>query len=105
MKKKIILLTFCLVLFLIFTALGYAWGPSPKERIKGHPWEHMLSPKPDNDQNLDFVVVAINSHFYVIFKSQSKVENFNDVGKLTDQKSASSIEQRSLNTHETRSKK
>jgi len=103
MKKKIILVAFCLILFLIFTALSYGLNFDP--RFREDPWEHMLSPKPDNDQNLNFVVLVINPHFYLIFKSQTKAENVNDLDKVTDQKSASSIKQRSLNTHETKSKK
>ena len=105
MKKKILLVVFCLLLFLIFTAFGYAWGPNPKYRLLEHPWEHMLSSKPDNDQNLNFVVLVINPHFYLMFKSQSKAENFNNSDKVTDQKSSSSIKQSSVNKNETRSKK
>jgi len=104
--KKIILLAFCLILFLIFTALGYGWGPDPKyDRIREHPWERMLSPKPDNDQNLNFVLLAINPNFYLMFKSQSRAEDFNSLDKVTDQKSSSSIKQSSLKKNETKSKK
>jgi len=103
MKKKIIFLAFCLILFLIFTASGYGLVFDP--RFHGDPWEHMLSPKPDNDQKLNFVVLVINPHFYLIFKSQTKVENFNDLDKFPSQRSASSITQDSLNKNETRFQK
>ncbi len=102
MKRKIILVSFCLMLFLIFTALGYA---EIDPRYKADPWEHVLSPKPDDDQNLDFVLLAINPNFCLILTFQSKAENFNDLDKSTDQKSASSIKQGSLNRNETRSNK
>jgi hypothetical protein len=103
MKKKIIFVAFCLILFLIFTALGYG-GPDPK-KMKEHPWGHMLSPKPDNDQNLNFVVLVINPHFYLMFKSPIKVENSNSLDKFPDLKSASPITQGSLNKNETMSGK
>ena len=103
--KKITFVVLCVVLLLIFTSLSYGWGPNPKyDRLREHPWEHALSSKPDNNQTLNLVVLVINSHFYLIFKSQSKVENFNEVGNLTDQKSASSKKRGSLNIHETKSK-
>ena len=51
MKKKIIFVAFCLILFLIFTALGYG-GPDPK-RLKDHPWDHLLSPGVPKDTTVD----------------------------------------------------
>jgi hypothetical protein len=101
--KKIIFVTFCLMLFLIFTTLSYG-RPDPK-KLRGDPWEHMLSPKPDNDNNLDLVVLVINSHFCLVFKSQSRVESLNHLNKSRDQQSASSIKQSSLYINETKSKK
>ena len=53
--RKIILLAFCLILFLIFTALSYG-GPDPK-RLKGHPEQEFLSP-PNRDQH-DHVLLVI----------------------------------------------
>jgi hypothetical protein len=96
MRKKIILVTFCLILFLIFTALGYAWGPKA-ERIRGDPWEHLKSPKIDDNQNLDFVLLIINPDFYLIFTFQSKVESFRNSDSL--------IKYDSLNKNETKRKK
>lgn len=105
MKKKIILLTFCLILFLIFTALGYAWGPNPKERIKEHPWGHALSSKPDDDRNLNFVLLLINPDLHLVFTFQSKVKNLSDSDELANQKLNSSIKHDFLGKNETRLKK
>jgi hypothetical protein len=103
MKKKIIFMAFCLILLLIFTASSYG-GPDPKHKLREDPWEHMLSPKPDNNQNLELIVLVINPHFYLIFKSPSRAENFRNLTELTNQKSDDSIKHNSLNRNETNSK-
>ena len=51
--KKIIFITFCLILFLIFTALSYG-EIDPK--YKEHPWDHMLSPRVPEDINVQVKV-------------------------------------------------
>jgi hypothetical protein len=102
MKKKIIFMAFCLILLLIFTALSYG-GADPK-KLREDPWQHMLSPKPDNNQNLELVILVINPHFYLIFKSPSRAENFRNLTELTNQKSDDSIKYNSLNRDETNSK-
>jgi hypothetical protein len=99
MKKNIIFVAFCLVLFLIFTALGYAWGPKA-ERIREDPWQHLKSPRPDDNQNLNFAFLVINPDLYFSFTFQSKVEIFKDSDKLTNQKSNASIKQGSGNKNE-----
>ncbi len=48
MKKKIICVAFCLILFLIFTALSFG-DIDPKYKARGHPWDHMLSPPVPED--------------------------------------------------------
>jgi len=57
MKKKIIFVAFCLILFLIFTALGYAWGPKA-ERLRADPHQELRSP-PSGDQFDDVLLVII----------------------------------------------
>jgi len=63
MKKKIIFVCFCLMLFLIFTALSYG-GPDPKYRLREHPWDHMLSPGLPGDTTVEVEV----SVFLIAFK-------------------------------------
>jgi len=105
MKKKIIFLVLCVVLLLIFTSLSYA-KPDPRyDRLRGDPWEHVLSPRPDNDQNLELVILVINPHFYLIFKSPCRTENSRNLTELTNQKSDNSVKHNSLNRDETNSKK
>jgi hypothetical protein len=48
MRKKIILVAFCLILFLIFTALSYA-KPDPRYIFQGDPWQELLSPPHPQD--------------------------------------------------------
>jgi hypothetical protein len=55
MKKKIIFMVFCLMLFLIFTALSYG-DIDPKYKARGHPWDHMLSPRASDDEAVQFEV-------------------------------------------------
>ena len=56
MRKKIIFVTFCLISFLIFTALSYA-DISPKyKKLRGHPWDHMLSPSVHDDGTVQLEV-------------------------------------------------
>ena len=103
MKKKIILIVVCAVFLLIFMSSSYG-GIDPRYVILEHPWEHLLSPTINNDQNLNLVLIVINYHFYLNLKSQSKVESFNDVSKSLDREFTSSIKQ-DLNTRETKFKK
>ncbi|MFQ6002799.1 MAG: hypothetical protein ACE5KJ_03550 [Candidatus Zixiibacteriota bacterium] len=70
MKKKIILMTFCLILFLIFTASSYG-GPDPKYRFRGDPWDRCLSPGVEENLNLDLVIVVVNPSFYFVYAFQS----------------------------------
>ena len=103
--KKIILVAFCLILFLIFTALSYA-DISPKyNKLREHPWEHMLSPRTGDNQNLNFVLLAINPDFCLILTFQSKAENLNNLNELTSQKSDYSLKHNSSNKNETKSKR
>ena len=95
--KKIIFITFCLILFLIFTATSYGTIDPKYDKQREHPWGHMLSPKPDDNQNLDFVLLVINPDFYLIFTFQSKIESFRN--------SDSFIKHDSLNKNETKSKR
>lgn len=105
MKKKILFVTFCLILFLIFTALGYG-DIDPKYKARGHPWGHMLSPRPDDNQNLDLVLIVINPDLYILFGFQSKVENFRNSDELAKHKSDSYLKQYdSLTKNETKSKR
>jgi hypothetical protein len=71
MRKKIIFVVFSLILFLIFTAVGYAWGPKPKYLVRGHPWDRCLSPRIERNLNLGLIVVPINPGFYLMFPVQS----------------------------------
>ena len=96
MKKKIILITFCLILFLIFTALSYG-EIDPKYRDRGDPWQHLKSPKIDDNQNQNVILLAINPDFYLIFTFHSKVESFKN--------SDSFIKHNSLNKNETKPRK
>lgn len=53
MRKKIIFSVLCVVLLLIFTSLSYGWGPDPKyDRLREHPWDHMLSPGVPGDTTI-----------------------------------------------------
>jgi len=105
MRKRIIFLVFCVVLLLIFTSLSYA-KPDPKyDRLRGDPWEHTLSSKPDNNQNVELVILVINPHFYLILKSPCRAENSMNLTELKNQKSDNSIKHNSLNRDETNSKK
>ena len=60
MKKKIILVTFCLILFLIFTATSYG-DIDPKYKLRGHPDQELLSP-PNGDQ-FDDVLLLITPNW------------------------------------------
>jgi hypothetical protein len=60
MKGKITFVSFCLILFLILTALGYAWGPNLKDRLRAHPEQELLSP-PNGDQFDDILLVIITN--------------------------------------------
>ena len=106
MRKKIIFVAFCLILFLILTTLSYGWGPNPKyDRLRGHPWDRMLSPKPDDNHNQDVILLAINPNFCLMFTFESKVKNFGDSDELRNRKSMCSMKRDSLNKNETRLKK
>jgi hypothetical protein len=98
MKKKIILVAFCLILFLVFTALSYG-RPDPK-KLREDPWEHLKSPKSDDNQNLNFVLLVINPDLYLSFTFQSKVEILKDSDKLANHKSNASTKQGSGNKNE-----
>jgi hypothetical protein len=80
MKKKIILVTFCLILFLIFTASGYGLSFDP--RFHGDPWDRLTSPPRDNNENSTVVSVVINPGFH-IFILQTKDINNEKPGKAT----------------------
>jgi hypothetical protein len=62
--KKVIFVTFCLILFLIFTALSYG-DIDPKYKFRGDPWDHMLSPRVPGDRTvqLEVNVVLISFNF------------------------------------------
>jgi hypothetical protein len=97
---EIILVAFCLILFLIFTASSYA-DISPKyDKLRGDPWEHLKSPKSEDNQNLNFVLFVISPDLYLSFTFQSKVEILKGSDKLTNHKSNISIRQGSGNKNE-----
>jgi len=98
MKKKIILLAVCAVLLLFFASSSYGEVDPKYIRLMEHPWEHMLSPKIDNDQGYNLVVFVIYSRFYLVFKSQHNFENSIHFDKRTDQKLSTSLKQSSFNT-------
>jgi hypothetical protein len=58
------------MLFLIFTALSYG-DIDPKYKALEHPWDRCLSPRVDENLNLDLVIVVINPGFYFIYTLQS----------------------------------
>jgi hypothetical protein len=57
MKRKIILVSFCLMLFLIFTALSYG-DIDPKYKARAEPHQELKSP-PSGDQFDDVLLVII----------------------------------------------
>jgi len=104
-EKKIILVAFCLILFLIFTATSYGTIDPKYDKLREHPWGHMLSPRTDDNQNLNFILLAINSDFCLILTFQSKAENLSNLKELTSQKSDHSPKHNSSNKNETKSKR
>ena len=78
MKKKIILISFCLILFLIFTALSYA-KPDPKYIFQGHPWDDLCLSSPNDITEANILVFSITHNITLIFsvnKSISLEKNF-----------------------------
>ena len=65
MKKKIIFVAFCLILFLIFTTLSYG-GPDPK-RMKGHPWSDMLAPPANDSTIVKVLMLSISPNTILTF--------------------------------------
>lgn len=75
MKKKIIFMVFCLVLFSIFASLSYG-GPDPKYRLREHPNQELLSPPlpPHGDKFEDVLLVVIpnwNGYFLLLCTKNS----------------------------------
>ncbi len=79
MKKKIVLMVFCLMLFLIFTALSYG-DIDPKYKVRGHPWSDLLAP-PGNDatvMNVLMLSIGPNTILTITLnRSISTAENSN----------------------------
>lgn len=58
MKKKIILLVFCVVLLLIFASLSFGdMDPRYKELVRGHPDQEPLLSAPNGDQFNDVLLL------------------------------------------------
>ena len=79
MRKKIILITFCLILFLIFTATSYG-TIDPKYRQREHPEQELISP-PNGDQ-FDDALLLITPNWngislLIYIKKDSRKENPN----------------------------
>jgi hypothetical protein len=55
-EKKIILITFCLILFLIFTATSYGTIDPKYDKLRGDPWDHVLSPPVPEDTTVQVEV-------------------------------------------------
>ncbi|MCJ7578151.1 MAG: hypothetical protein MUO91_06835 [candidate division Zixibacteria bacterium] len=72
MKKKIILISFCLILFLIFTALSYA-KPDPRYIFQGDPWDHALVMGQDTTSRYtnNVILLSINHNMILILNIRS----------------------------------
>jgi hypothetical protein len=75
--KKIIFVAFCLMLFLVFTALSYG-DIDPKYKVRGHPDQELLSP-PHGDRFDDVLLLVIPNWnglcFIVYTKNSSPKDN------------------------------
>jgi hypothetical protein len=62
MKRTIVFLVLCCVLILLFTSLGYGWGPGPKYCLLEHPHDELSSPshslQGENPDDVLFVVIT-----------------------------------------------
>jgi len=78
MKKKIIFLAFCLILFLIFTTLSYGLSFDP--RFHGHPWDDLLAPPANDTTIVNVLTVSIGPNTILTFilkRAISTTENIN----------------------------
>jgi hypothetical protein len=78
MRKKIIFVAFCLILFLILTTLSYGWGPDPKyDRLREDPWQRCLSPGLNEEPTIEIILIKVNSHFIVFLEIPKNPDNDN----------------------------
>ena len=64
--KKIILGTFCLILFLIFTALSYG-DIDPKYKARAHPWSDMVLSPGNDTPVVDVLMFSIGPNTILTF--------------------------------------
>ena len=68
--KKIMFMVVCAVLLLIFMSSSYG-GIDPKYVVREHPWDRCLSPRIEDNLNLNLVTVVIHQGFCFIYTFQS----------------------------------
>lgn len=82
MKRKIIFVVFCLILFMIFTALGYG-DIHPAYKLRGHPWDHAISPPAQDNTTrqvqMSMVLIPFNFNATLILCINKKLSPHNDL--------------------------
>ena len=106
MKKKMVCVVLCLVLFLLFTLSSYGgFDPKYMEREEADPWDRQLCPQPDGDQNSDFLVLSVSWDLYLVFGVPSKLESLSNLHGSINQRLGTSHKRDSLDKNETEIRK